>query len=209
MKNDKLLDLKKKRDGSWILYLNTDLVIGFFAKIARPVINIFELIDRLSKFSFLLMFIGSIGLGFGMGIIVFSSPSRTTAHFSQNQSLITPKQLIWLDEKFAVEKKSDPGVSLTNSVEVFYQPAYGQINQGQPLVFYSHNLPMMEQTQLGMPIQVIGDNNGIYSYSVVEIRYIKREELPNLIAKSGNSLIIYQTDDLLSSQLLVVIASKK
>lgn len=208
MKKEKLIELKKKRDGSLILYLNTDIITIFFVHLLRPLFTLFDLLDRLSKFSFLLMFIGSVGIGFGVGITVFSQPSKTLAHHSSYREVVNPRQLIWLDKQYVIEDESDPGFSISPEVKIFHQSQYGQLSKGNTLVFYTSNLPMMEQSQLGMPIKVIGSNNGIYNYSVVEIRYIRRKELPNLIAKSGSSLIIYQSDDLLSSQLLVVIASK-
>lgn len=201
----KIIDLKKKRDGSLVLVINFNL-IQVLKTLLNGLFNFVSWLDNLARFSFLMMFIGSIGLGFGMGVIVFSNPDLTLASNFFQDKKIQPKQIQWMDVLYLIEEKTDPVISLSTMTEVFWQSQYDGFGQGHTIVLYSHELPLFEQTALGAQIKLIGQNDGIYNYAVTQIQITDRKDLPNIVQSNNDSLVIYQSDELFGAQLLVAVA---
>ena len=202
-----MFDIKKKRDGSLVLLLNTDFIGNFFKSIILKLLRVFLWLDQMQKFSFVLLWVGAIGLGFGMGIIVFNNPDSSLANQQQVVQQLIPQKIEWLDGLYIVEEEADPIVSLSQAVDVFYQ---SNLSSNNKIVLYSNNLPFFEQVQLGTTIRITANNNGIYKFQVTQIKFISREDMNELInSPTKDELIIYQSDDILSTQIMVVQANVK
>ncbi len=219
-----LVRIKKLRSG--------DIIFEFTPYISREIIKraikwgfklifklfspVFLFFDKLAEKRKLVISSVGFGIGLGLSIIVTQRPDALQAFpILENRTIAGAEaRIIKIPELNLYETiKSGNLTNLSDNIfsdELIHLEGSGFLGQNSPVVVAdlgSKNLlKKIEAIKIGAEITVIGKNNGIYRYRVIEIRGIEAEYLTHIIATAENSLIIYKPENLLRTQLFVVIA---
>jgi len=158
---------------------------------------------------FTLSLLMALGLGFGFSITVFSQPSGASAFPSievKANGGIEVRSLKINDLKIMVREKTDQ-INLNQNV-AYHHPESAKIGDhtGVLLSLSGNYYPTIQNTKLGDKVQLTGKNNGIYNYTVVETRLIKKSEVHSLLVQNSETIIIYADTNILNDQTSVLIA---
>jgi len=202
--------LYQKKDHSWILSIDTTFVkqikIQKIPQMTKKIISFFNWLDYLAKFPLLLILIGSIGLGFGMGVIVFSRPTLSLADSNHPQALIIPRQIEWDQNTYQVEIDQDNTYS--RATHLWFFSSSSGLESPSPIHLFSSQLENFAQVKIGDSMVIVGNNNGRYKYTVTQIALISRDHYQDFTTNLNQTLVLSQNSDLIGSQVQVVIATR-
>ena len=203
---DHFICLYQKKDHSWILSINTTLINRKIPPMINKIISFFNWLDYLAKFPFLLILVGSIGLGFGMGVIVFSRPSLSLADSSRPQALITPRLIEWDNQTYQVEIDQDHTYALT--AHLWFFSSSSGLEAPSPIHIFTSQLENFHQVKIGDQIWIVGSNDGRYQYTVTQIALINKDHYQDFTNNLNQSLVLSQNSDLIGGQIQVVVATR-
>ena len=206
-KGDIVINLNLSAFRNLIWWLGVSLV-------GRPFVSLINLlyasISVVSAHRPLLFILSGLGLGFGLGLVVFQRPMTTLASpfpLAAQKSLISARQLEVghvLFEVTATDSETNNGQAIHHLTTSAPLGTTGTVVLN---VGWRHEInTYLEQTTLNDPLILIGSNNGRYEYRVVEIKEVGNEVLPTLFDQTGKALVLYTPSNLLQAKYLVVIA---
>jgi len=139
-----------------------------------------------------------IGLGFGLSLVVLQQPEFINAdqeNVAVSQSL--PSQKIYLKNKELAVTNSQSLSLLSNwqkSAAIQWQDQLVLVIKDVPELF------------LGEEIKILGQNNGLYTWRVIEIKEIYSKDYLRILEENQNKLILFQQSNFIGSKIKAVIA---
>lgn len=225
MSNPKdFVEIKKQKSGDLILEINPDFfrpalkkVIKAFLRISLNIfLPIFSIFDKLAEKRKLVISGVGLGIGLGLSIIITQRPDTLQAFplmSNQMAAGVEPRILRISQLDIYLSIKHDRLTSLLQNIttnELIHLDGSGFLGQKKPIIIAdlsSKNLlNTFEEINIGDEIIIIGSNEGTYKYHVIEIRDTEAQYLPHVIAKEENSLIIYKPQNILRTQIFIVVA---
>lgn len=218
MSDQESIFYKRNQRGEIIINVNSGAFQNFIRwlliiSLVKPLVGLINLlyasIDTVSRHKPSLFILAGLGMGFGMGLVVFQRPTVTLASplpVSAQPSSVTIDQLELGGVTFAVEA---PGETTTLNSISFLETSAGVHQQGTSVLamgWRSEARTYLSHATLSDMIQVVGSNNGRYSYRIVEIKEVESDGLPALFSQNGRALVIYTPINLLQTKYLVLIA---
>lgn len=181
-------------------YLKHSLKIIFFSWLVLPLIRVVKAVVRSLEFvesqiKFIPM-IMAIGLGLGVSLTVVLNPDTSTA---------TPSLAAPLSSGIEIDRVvvSDLGVDAM-SVEL----KSSLLTKNKTTTIYGDNkagnFAALSEAQLGQRVQILGKNNGWYSYTIIETRFVRAEDLPGSLAQIDPAVILYTPADTLKKNFYLV-----
>lgn len=216
--------LKQKKNGDVVVVIDPSALLSVPKKVVtrllvwltNTLVSFFVQLNRLAFNHGLLAIISALGLGFGIGITVFQTPSSVVATsdqiYSQTRQFQTADVVLLkipdLKREVVVKVGQEPVVSFGA------EAAWQTINlspsiAGTTTLFGEYNNQVfkgIENLKLGSQLKVLKANNGWYTYQVVETRQIDREELDDVQFQNQPALILYTHKQLNKNQLFVIVA---
>lgn len=185
---------------------NGDLILEVRFNPFSNLLKFFTKIDLIfSQKIFYLLPMG-LGIGFGLGFVIFSQPQISSAGISANQSEITPKQLIITSQanNYFIENQDKFTLIPTAwSNEVVYFPNWTS-NQNQ-IVIAGKNFEL-STLPLGTEIKIVASNQGQYSFNVFHFKELKSQNINELKNDAEASLILVKPTNLLGTNVQVILA---
>jgi len=170
--------------------------------------KIFKLTYKLAEIlpSLRLALVASMGLGLGLGmsLVVFQNPQSSFASpvvIQPEVRLLTAKQLEINNE--AVQVCQDH-----QDCKIIEEKNSQGLAKGQVILEIKDAklIAQLEQVKLGDELNLVGSNNGRYSYEIIESRLADSETLSVLLELHDNGLILFAKKGLTKSQLVFVAA---
>ncbi|MDH5533289.1 MAG: hypothetical protein OEX81_02585 [Candidatus Pacebacteria bacterium] len=194
--------IKRNRYGDLILDINLS-PFDFLLKLLSSLDIIFN-----SKIFYSIPM--GLGIGFGIGIVVFSNPSSTiatTPKVKYDIITLTPHKITLDKQNYTSLVKDQSSYSLiplkwTDEVINFLNFP-GKV-EGQVVIGTKDKL--IENVSLGEKIKLEATNNGIYSYSIFHIREIASKDINSLMNDNDAKLIIINPTNVLGSNYLIALA---
>ncbi len=175
-----------------------------------------------SRYRFLLV-VAALGLGFGVGITIFQRPDVATALlsptvYSSTTQKLNVEQLFFRDKKtnqynlsVDVTQEKEPLVSLNGAIGYQIPTSFPSIEQNVTIYLSSDESTnqTFDQLKPGDRFRVLKQNNGVYTYIVVETKFIHRDELVSSQLQTFPSLVLYTRSLLNPNQLTVVVCRQQ
>lgn len=188
-------------------------ILALLIKIFMPVFTIFDFLASKRK-----LVVSSVGLGIGLGlsVIVTQRPDTLQAFPAYSSTLagnIRVQRIIVSSTDLSASVISgnlqDMFKNVTLNALVHDERSAG-LGSTKPVVIaevgVQNVLKDLELLQIGDKIEVIGSNNAHYLFKVTELRDMKAEYLPSVIAVHDESIILYKPKNVLRTQLYMVVA---
>ncbi len=193
----KFVTIKQRKNGNVFLVINTHHGLDALVK---GLVSFFGTLDQVTKHKAGVTAVAGIGIGLGFSLIVFSQPTTIQADIPMIQSNVT----------YRVEARELrlPSHKVATPI-IWNDRSAGLGESGTVLIEVKGNHPVssdVKKLQLGESVDVIGSNNGIYSYTVVETREVATEELNSVLQHTRETVVIYTPVDFLNTKSFVVIA---
>ena len=151
-----------------------------------------------------------LGIGFGIGLVIFSNPSGTIANSTIATGKIRniiPYRITIPNQNFTSLIKKQTSYSLIPfkwSDKVINFISFPGKKDQQIIIAAKENF--IEDINLGERIKIEGTNNGLYQYLVFQIRDIPSKDINNLMNENEAKLIILNPTNHLGSNYLVALA---
>jgi hypothetical protein len=151
-----------------------------------------------------------LGLGFGLALIVFSQPMQITADTSNNEAIheTTKPIKITLPEKNYTstleEQNNFSLVPLQWKSRTIWYPFFPQAQSG--LIVIGIRNTQANNFFLGEEVRLTGANNGVYQYSIYEIRSIVTKDIQSIIKNNTAKVIILHPTNIIGSEYLLALA---
>lgn len=218
----RVLNLHKNSSGDLIFEINPQqisakliikTILSIILKLFLPLFSFFDFLASKRK-----LVISAVGLGIGLGlsVLVTQHPDTLQAFPSlslSNLSKIRAQNLTIssIDLSTGVETGSVQDLFENISLDVLvHDQRSADLGSYSPVVIADVGLkPILkdlEKVKIGDEIIIKGSNNAKYIYRVTEIRDMKAEYLSNVIGVNDDSIIIYKSQNLLRTQLFMIIA---
>lgn len=210
---------KRNPRGEIIINVNGAAAKNFFrwvfiASVIKPLVGLIELLytslNYISNRKPLVIISAGLGLGFGMGLVIFQRPMTTLASplpIQRYASEVTIKTVAVGGTEFEVSGTAAETSPLASITHLETSAGVHQAGTSVLAVGWRHEAkPYLLSTTLNDPIQVIGSNNGRYSYRIVEIKEVENNVLPTLFTQNGRALVLYTPTNLLHTKFLVIVA---
>lgn len=190
--------IKKKRTGD----IELSLTLNPVAKLLSGLTKLDLLFSR--KIFYLLPM--GLGIGFGLGLVIFSQPASLRAGLSANQPTLTPEQLTLPAQKrtyfVAPQDKFSLIAATWNNQTVFFP---GWTSSDKQLVIASSQLSL-DQIELGETLEVLATNQGIYRYQVYHLKEVAGQNINGLKNEPEAGLILIKPSNWLGTKAQVVLA---
>ncbi len=190
--------IQKKKNGDLILE------VGF-----NPFSNLLKLLSKLdylfSQKIFYLLPMG-LGIGFGLGLVIFSQPQLSNAGINASQSEIIPQELTILAHKsnyFVENQDKFTLIPTAWSSEVVYFPNWAN-NQNQ-IVIAGKNFDLTS-LPLGSEIKITAKNQGQYTFFVYHYKELKSQNINELKNDTTARLILIRPTSFLGTNLQILLA---
>ncbi|MCL4208642.1 hypothetical protein KJZ63_03360 [Patescibacteria group bacterium] len=185
---------------------NGDLVLEIGFNPVASLIKFFTKLDFIfSQKVFYLLPMG-LGIGFGLGIVIFSQPQISSAGVNATPSEIVPQELKVTSQNknyFVGNQDKFTLIPTTWSNEIVYFPNWPN-NQNQLLIasqdFDFSNL------SLGSEIKILAKNQGQYTYHVYHFKELKSQQINSLKNDQDAKVILVKPTDFLGTNLQVLLA---
>ena len=146
-----------------------------------------------------------LGLGLGMSLVVYQNPTSSFASPAVVQPeirLLAAKQLGLNSESIQVCQE------YSQDCKIIEDKNSQGLAKGQVIfeVRDAKLIAQLEQVKLGDKLNLVGSNNGRYSYEIIESRLADSETLSVLLELHDNGLILFAKKGLTKSQLVFVAA---
>lgn len=218
MSDQESIFYKRNLQGEIIINVNSHAIKIFFrwlvmVGLVKPLVGLINVlyasIDTVSHHKPLLFILAGIGIGFGMGIVVFQRPVVSLASpfpvYAQPTS-VTADQL----QIGGVSFRTQVPIGENNLASISHLETSAGLHQNGTAVLVigwrSEARTYLQNATIADLIQVIGSNNGRYTYRIVEIKEVDNELLPTLFNQNGRALVLYTPANLLQTKHLVIIA---
>jgi|GEM_PF-1034027 len=194
---------RKKRS---IVVINTVWALDVFNgqwwlnKFISSLVVLFVALDETLRHRSLLVVAAGIGLGLGLSLTVFQQPAAIQAQL--------PAATTADREVISVTKIRLPGIKISTPV-IWKDTSAGLEEKGVIQIAIEGDHPIasdVRQLTVGEKIEVIGSNNGRYSYRVVETRIEPRDSLISPYNQTTESLILHTPQQWWSTEEFVVVA---
>jgi hypothetical protein len=222
-KSEPIISFKKKKSGDLFFeldlraFLNIKQLIKFLLSILLYISNpVFRFFDFLASKRKLVISAVGLGLGLGLSVLVTQRPDALQAFpelINNNARQIEVSSLKIETIDLYTEVKKGSVVDVFNNLAINYlihDDRSGNLGSKQPLVIASMGnrdiLENLQAVEIGNEIILIGSNNGVYKYRVIEIRDAHADNLPAIISSQDNSLIVYKPTNFLRTKIYAVVA---
>jgi hypothetical protein len=182
-------------------------------RIGRYSYSLAYVLNQTTGHKAVLMMIAGLGLGLGMSYVIFQRPSLTTAvPLTEVHEVTGPaiKELRLPDKEVKISVNQEVNhTPFTSARVVSHVPGSarptepGVIILADPQGWLEKNL---STAQLGQTIQVVGDNNGIYSYTIIQVRNTTQDDLQQFVIDPTETLILYSRYSWFNNDVIAVIA---
>ncbi len=185
---------------------NGDLVlkIGF-----NPMTNLLKFFTKIdfifSQKVFYLLPMG-LGIGFGLGMVIFSQPQISNAGVNNTLSEIIPQELkiSSQNKNYFVENQDKFTLIPTAwSNEVVYFPNWP--NSQNQLLIASQDFDL-STLPLGSEIKILAKNQGQYTYHTYHIKELKSQQINSLKNDQEAKIILIKPTNFLGTNLQVLLA---
>ncbi len=209
-----LISFKKRKAQSFLL-IHTDSLVGWWqgewwlAQVVQSLVKFFQWLNQGSQVQFRLVVAAGMGLGLGWSVTVFSQPTMIQANLpvaEVNQSSHSDQPVI------AVKKIRLPGKKISTPV-LWDEASAGLEEPGMIKIAVDGDHPMADDVRLvttGERIEIIGSNNGIYGYRVIEVRTVPLTEAKTVIeswlSQNTSVLILSTSEAWWSNQQIMIVA---
>ena len=206
------ISLRRKNVRTTVIVVNTDTMKQFIKRFIHrrigPLVRggnqVFAGLDFLASFKSVLLVWAGLGLGIGLGIGLFSQPPRTEAFPSP---LILPEDGIKPHRVHIPQLGYHLKVVAPNATINSQSRGLGQ--SGPTIIEGGAALATLNDAQLGQQIEVEATNNGVYRYSIIEIREVVHFDATQFMATSQPTLLLVVSNGLVSPNSLVIIAREQ
>lgn len=149
---------------------------AWLGKASRKLVKLFAWVDNLFQYRVVVSSAMGLGVGVCLTWLVYSQPIATTA---QPDTVITTNQLEFQAVRFDSELPWQP-LPLTDAQD-------------------------LEDQTLGSAIELLGHNNGIYQYRIVEIRQVPTPEIYRLKTNWPDNVLLMAPTSIWQTQQLVLV----
>lgn len=191
--NERVLTIKRNKAGDLIMNydasrLRMPLIHGL-GRATRRTVRTLLWLDGLRRYR--LVFTSAIGLGVGVSLswFVYSYPMPTIAF--PHLVGTTRSQTTYVSARFS------PQGGWLKVVSSSGHPSYVALTHGAA--------KEAVWLQLGDRVELLGQNNGVYRFTIVEIRYMQTAELSQLGDHPQDSTILHIPSNLLETEQLVLV----
>ncbi|HYD35390.1 MAG TPA: hypothetical protein VD999_04950 [Vitreimonas sp.] len=209
--------LRRKKNQDLVLVVNPDGIRYYVKRVIHgvggPVVRlgnqVFDGIDTIFNHKRWLLLVIALGLGIGMGMTIFTQPSSSTAFPSPVvlSDTILPRRIEI--EGTAIDKKifnEAPSLFTTTEVGIVQSQANGFGESGLIRIELPGEYAALSEVKLGQRVNILADNNGLYTFQVTEIRQVAEAELSTIQVTRGPVVMIYSFDSVINRQALVLLA---
>jgi hypothetical protein len=227
----KFLAVKKLKTGDLVFEINPQsfgnlflfsrskfekMIKLFLSLILIIFLPIFSVFDKLAEKRKLVVSSVGLGIGLGLSIIITQRPDVLQAFPVLDNQISVGAEAKYLkipSIDIYSQVRRDGVDSLTKGIiedELVHLNGSGFLGGSEPVVIADLSLKKildnLEKIKIGDEIIIDGSNNGKYRYKVVEIRDTEAQYLQHVITKEVDSIILYKSNNLLRTQLFIVIA---
>lgn len=190
--------IDKRKNGDLILE------IGF-----NPFSSLLKLLTKIdflfSQKIFYLLPMG-LGIGFGLGLVIFSQPQLSNAGTNIQPSEIIPQELKISSQGknyFVTNQDKFTLVSTAWKSNAVYFPHWP--NNQRQLLIASQDFDL-SSLELGSEIKILGKNQGIYTYRVYHFKEMKSQSINSLKNDQEAQLILIKPMNFLGTDIQAVLA---
>jgi len=164
-------------------------------------------LNLLTRHHTLIGFIMALGLGFGIGITIFSQPDIS---FAQTYEIKNNHQIISVSAKnFKTSVKKDINANLAQLDNQLIVPKFsGNFNNSEKafILLGSNNLfSSLNSLSLGSKIKLNFSNQSYQTKTIIEIKTIKKEKILSLVPQTQPTTIFCAPKRILSAEYLCLI----
>lgn len=185
---------------------NGDLVLEIGFNPINSLVKFFTKVDFIfSQKVFYLLPMG-LGIGFGLGLVIFSQPQISNAGTSSFQSEIVPQELkiVSQNKNYFVESQDKfTLIPKAWSNDVVYFPNWTN-NQSQ-LLIASESFDF-STLSLGSELKLLAKNQGQYTYHVFHLKEFKSQQINSLKNDLEAKLILVKPTNFLGTNVQVLLA---
>lgn len=174
------------------------------------ILRLANLIDKLFSSKIFYSIPMGLGIGFGFAIVVFSSPANTIANSQlqvNNRTQITPLEITLTNINYTSQIRNQTAYSLIpvkwndNTINFINFPGR---SDNQLIIASKSNF--LQDVRLGETVIIKGSNNGIYQFSIYEIKEIESKDINNLMVNNQAKVIILNPTNVLGTKYLTALA---
>jgi hypothetical protein len=174
------------------------------------ILRIANIIDKLFSSKVFYSIPMGLGIGFGFAIVVFSSPSSTIANSQlqvKNTAQITPLEITLTDINYTSQVKNQTAYSLIpvkwndNTINFINFPGK---TDNQLIIASKSNF--LNDVRLGEKVIIKGSNNGIYQFSIYEVKEIESKDINNLMVNNQAEVIILNPINMIGTKYQAALA---
>ncbi|NCN87537.1 MAG: hypothetical protein GW941_01430 [Candidatus Pacebacteria bacterium] len=197
-----MFSIKRNKKGEIILDLQLNPV--------PVVLKVANMIDKLLSSKVYYSIPMGLGVGFGFAIVVFSNPTNSIANSNlqiENTTKMIPKEITIKDINFTSQVITQTAYSLIpltwENQTISFTNFPGKTDQ-QVIIASKDNF--INEVSLGENVLIEGSNNGLYQFSVYEIKEIESKEINNLMVNNQAKVIILHPKNTLGTKYLTALA---
>lgn len=148
-----------------------------------------------------------LGIGFGIGMVVFSQPSKINAEESTQQivqQVIIPQRITIPEINFTSIINNQTNFSLLpinwkNDLIYFSNFSY----RGKAPLLISSKENIVEDLKLGDKIIITGKNNGRYKYAITQTKQLPAKDFYRALEGVNTKIILISTTNFVGTELLL------
>lgn len=190
--------MKRMRSGE----IKLDLEVNIFP----PLLWIFSKLDQLFSRKIFYLLPTGVGLGFGLGIVIFSQPARLQAESAQAQVELLPQEVILPAQQSHLFLTQQAKFTLIPSSFNADQIAFTNWTNAQRQMAIASRDFDLSQIKLGDQIQIVASNHGRYSYTVYHLKFMPSQEINQLKNESAAKLVMMEPQNWLGTTVQVALA---
>lgn len=162
----------------------------WLGRVSRRLVKLFTWVDSL--FQYRVIVSSAMGLGVGVSLIwlIYSQPMTITAQPESYQ----------LQSQLTADHHNYRAVRFGS-----HAPWLFTTTDDSPLQLPLSAMTYIEDQLLGSSVELLGDNNGIYQYYVVEIRHVATSAVGSLNAELAGQVLLYTPTSILHTKQLVLV----
>lgn len=190
--------IKKKRNGE-VEFLWT----------FNPLLNLIDLfafLDKLFSRKIFYLLPTGIGIGFGIGLVIFSQPASLNASNTSLSDNLKPISITIPSQGLKLVTENQNKFSLITTTWANHTVNFAGLSSSNEQFIVGTKNTDLTKFKLGDVIEVHASNQGIYAYQVYHTKEIETRNFNQLKAENNIGLILVQPTNLLGTAAYAVLA---
>mgnify|MGYP006909091660 CR=1 FL=1 len=206
------ISFKKTKRGELVLQIDKTV---FTRMVNQSVQSLSLFFEFLLQFRLIAIAGFGLGLGISMSAVILQTPPGVSAkpQVYASEVGVMPLQMKIQDSDnlFDIHQLDQWNPKQWKfSQSVWYLNSSAKLSEVGPIVLFvgtrQSALADFQKLELGSTLSVIGENNGIYQYTVIGIQGFPAEEIPTLFTQTSETLVVIVPGNFWSNDFRAIIA---